>query len=315
MYDRLIKAVQQRAPLQYTFKLIDECIEIDGQEVFLEKYISVRDFVRWQVFFTFYKVLQGKTFQGDAHGKIISYLERKGFSFPKNDPFLTLECEGQFGGDLHQHRFFELSSTQIIHIKSSGNMVSSGTTGFFLWEGSVAFLALLMEAEQFKAKFSGKRVLELGSGAGLAGISVAALAQPSAVLLTDVDRVLDAFSAPNCVLHSKLSTISTASLDWCDYDKLTKLKNEFDIVIGCDLVYDPDVCQLLLEACRLLLKGGQVQEIVFLCTLRNSETFENFVSELNTFARVTTSHLSLSASNPIIVTDPSSLRLLTIKVV
>jgi hypothetical protein len=254
--------------------------------------------------------MQGKRYQADAHAKIISYLERKGFVFHKNDPFLQLECDGEYSGDLHQHRFFEVNKNQPIHVASTGNMVSSGTTGFFLWEGSVAFLALLSESEDFKAKFKGMRILELGSGAGLAGISIATLAEPASVLLTDIGRVLETFTAPNCKLNPV--TLATDTLDWCDHEKLDDLKNEFDVVIGCDLVYDPAISQLLLEACRPLLQDSKVKEIILLCTLRNPQTFETFVREARHFATVSISELTISLANPIIVTEATSLRLLSL---
>lgn len=42
LYGSLIRAVQQRVPLPYTFKLIDECLLLDSPETFLQKYISVQ---------------------------------------------------------------------------------------------------------------------------------------------------------------------------------------------------------------------------------------------------------------------------------
>ena len=312
MYARLIKAVQQRSPLPYTFKLIDECLQNDSKEDFLSKYISVSRACRLFNQFCI-QALEGKRFQADSHAKVIAYLERKGFSFTKHDPFWSLECDGEYSGDLHQHRFFELGEgVPIIHLASSGNMVSSGTTGFFLWEGSVAFLACLMENETFRQRFFRKRVLELGSGSGLAGISVATVAEPARVELTDVERVCEAFTQPN-VENNPRPSLASSPLDWTDHDRLSELKQEFDLFIGCDLVYDPDVCQLLLEACRQLLADSQVREILLLCTLRNPQTFETFVSEARDFASVTLSTVSISPSNPVLVTDSSSLRLIEMK--
>lgn len=219
-----------------------------------------------------------------------------------------LEFDGSFFEDRKQHRFFELDDSKTIHIASSGDMVASGTTGLFLWEGSVAFLALLQQDASFKIHFNGKKVLELGCGAGLAGISVALLAQPSQVLLTDVELVLDSSTIDNVKLNN-CSEAECKVLDWTDNEALHELSTEYDVIIGCDLVYDPEIVQYLLGALKSLLHSS-IKEAFLLCTLRNPSTYQTFVDEAAKFCQVSVSEASIAPQNPVCILNPASLRLI-----
>lgn len=228
--------------------------------------------------------------------------------FDKHHPIRQLEFDGFFFEDKKQHRFFNLKDSDSIHIASSSDMVASGTTGLFLWEGSVAFLALLHQDVDFKSHFTGKRVLELGCGAGLAGISVSVLALPSQVLLTDVELVLNSTTIEN-VERNNCTSAECRVLDWTDKQTLHELSADFDVLIGCDLVYDPEIVQYLLAALKSLMSSS-VQEAFLLCTLRNPRTYQTFIDEAAKFCQVNVSQVNISTSNPVCLLNPASLRLI-----
>lgn len=175
-------------------------------------------------------------------------------------------------------RVYELAEGQSLRIKASESLIRDGTTGYSLWEASVALLALL-QVDRFRSLFKGKRVVELGSGTGLGGLAVAACSHPKNVLLTDVLAVHNNFTLPNRLLNPQLAHLTdTQILYWNDLEINKDFR--FDTILGCDLVYDPEVVAILLSALKILLKSPSITSAIFICTLRNPQTFTDFVGEV-----------------------------------
>lgn len=202
------------------------------------------------------------------------------------------KCEKYFEGDKYEkyfeggkcERYFEISSPDIsIKILSSESLISEGTTGYSLWEASVALLALLSsDPTRFDDIFRDKRVLELGSGTGLGGLSIAALSKPKSVLLTDIPQVHDSFTRHNLLLNPSIPHITSDILHWNDLLPSNDHKNEeFETIVGCDIVYDPEICSLLISVFKnLFLTSSVLESVLLICTLRNPDTFDCFVKEL-----------------------------------
>ena len=105
------------------------------------------------------------------------------------------------------------------------------------------------------------RVLELGAGCGVLGISLAAMGEQ--VVLTDIDlafgestdstlRHLEANVALNRDIVGKRAEVRR--LAWGDDEDITEVAKlgPFDLIVGCDLVYDPDLHVPLLQTLRQL---------------------------------------------------------------
>lgn len=187
-------------------------------------------------------------------------------------------------------RYYVLGSpdgvVQTLHVRTSESLISEGTTGYSLWEASVALLALLSSGPgRFDDCFLGKRVLELGSGTGLGGLSVAALASPKGVLLTDIAQVHDSYTRPNLLLNPPLlPLVESTVLHWNDLLEEEEGQSlQFDTLVGCDIVYDPEVCSLLHLVLRAILRSpssSSVKTVLLVCTLRNPSTFDDFVRDV-----------------------------------
>lgn len=181
-------------------------------------------------------------------------------------------------------RFFEFSPNHSIRILSSESLISEGTTGYSLWEASVALLALIANnPSRFDDIFRDKRILELGSGTGLGGLSIATLSNPRTVLLTDISQVHASYTRPNLLLNPSIYKANSDILDWNELlSEDTKYAQEFDTIVGCDIVYDPEICSLLLSVFKNLFSASNssLVAVFLICTLRNRETFDNFVQEL-----------------------------------
>lgn len=103
--------------------------------------------------------------------------------------------------------------------------------GLMLWESAVALSEALIASDP--GALAGRAVLELGAGLGLAG--VVAAGQGANVTQTDHDvAALDA-----CARTARLNGIDGIKLavgDWHDWRDDTR----YDLVIGADVVYEPE---------------------------------------------------------------------------
>jgi 2-polyprenyl-3-methyl-5-hydroxy-6-metoxy-1,4-benzoquinol methylase len=99
----------------------------------------------------------------------------------------------------------------------------------------------------------GVRVLELGAGLGLVGLTAARLGCD--VTLSDYDPLALAALRAN-VAENRLEHVRVWELDWRALD--TAPRETFDVVLGCDVVYEANAHAPVLEALeRFLAPGGE----------------------------------------------------------
>lgn len=122
----------------------------------------------------------------------------------------------------------------------------------FCWGSGLALARFLLEQPEI---VRGRRVLDLGSGSGVAAIA-AALAGAAAVTACDIDPDARAATAVNAALNGVTCTI-TASLAECGRDH--------DLVLMADVLYDRSNLPLLALAAaharEVLVADSRVSEI------------------------------------------------------
>ncbi len=143
----------------------------------------------------------------------------------------------------------------------------------FWWGITSAAVALALHLESHGESFSGKRVIELGCGLGLAGIT--ACLAGAHVLFTDyVPRSLE-FAEKNARLNGlKEGAFETKVLDWEHPGDLPK----FDAVLGSEIVYDYFFHGALI---RLLEKVVQPNGTIFLAD-RKRLCVSRFIGRMTT---------------------------------
>jgi predicted nicotinamide N-methyase len=124
-----------------------------------------------------------------------------------------------------------------------------GTT---VWDSSLVFAKYMerssKKGEFSRARISGKRVIELGAGCGLAGIAMALLGCDVVVtdqvavlpiLLRNVERNLARarYTASDNVYQGSIGNVEVAELDWGNNAHAAALEPPFDYIIGTDVVY------------------------------------------------------------------------------
>ena len=132
--------------------------------------------------------------------------------------------------------------------------VGPGTTGAALWNAGL-LLAHYLASARGEGYFSGKRVVELGCGTGLAGMVAARLGAGS-VLLTDGKPEIIARAARN--VETNRVRVATERLLWGETLGDAKL-GKYDVVIASDVLYLSATWKPFCETIRdLLAERGEI---------------------------------------------------------
>lgn len=158
----------------------------------------------------------------------------------------------------------------LIKVEETVAMCSAGTTGLRTWE---ACIALCEWATEHRELFKDRRVVELGCGTGLLGLTLAQTA--SCVLLTDYHPdVLQAVQS-NITLNCGASDrVSTAELDWCK-----ECDVQADVIVAADVVFDPEILPPLVNTIKRILSSSTYDTPVcyLSSTIRNKVTYQKFI--------------------------------------
>ncbi|KAG6621266.1 putative N2,N2-dimethylguanosine tRNA methyltransferase [Phytophthora cinnamomi] len=185
-----------------------------------------------------------------------------------------------FGFDVADGDKFEIDG-RVVHIGEVGN--SGKGTGLTTWDGSVV-LAKYLE-HQRRGDIAGSRVVELGAGTGLVGIS-AALLGARQVILTDLDYVVDNL-AKNVAETMKLavdagkpvdSDVSTRMLDW--FNPPTDL-GDIDFLLASDVVWVEELIPPLVATFDTLLRHSAAETRILMSYQKRSKVSDRLLfSEL-----------------------------------
>lgn len=214
--------------------------------------------------------------------------------------------------------------TKIRLREASSSLVSSGSTACKTWEASLRLAShLLDEEERAKLRQPGAKVLELGSGNGLVSTLVAllqlensSLVQSSSadvssdvgesgpwVYATDLPSVTQTRLRSTFVLNSETlrgaSNLLGYDVDWIDVDRRLKEGDEVvqplhlapSLILGADIVFDPDIYPALVTAISYALRAGARRitregheggpEAIISSTVRNATTYSRFLACLD----------------------------------
>ncbi|XP_008328688.1 protein-lysine N-methyltransferase EEF2KMT isoform X2 [Cynoglossus semilaevis] len=154
-----------------------------------------------------------------------------------------------------------------------------GTTGLVTWE---AGLYLAEWALDHREVFTGRTVLELGSGMGVTGITVCRCCSPSSLVFSDYNpSVLQKLRTNVGVngLSNATPVVSVEQLDWTSATEEQLQKIGADVVIAADVTYDPEVARNLVTLVSKVIRSSGPE--VFICsTIRNLETHHGFKQHL-----------------------------------
>ncbi|EDQ87338.1 uncharacterized protein MONBRDRAFT_10114 [Monosiga brevicollis MX1] len=136
------------------------------------------------------------------------------------------------------------------------------TTGIQIWAASLVMAYWIVD---LAPELDGKRVCELGAGCGLPALATLAYSDAKQVVMTDVfEPTLENLRANvkrNGDNNSMASRAAVHCLDWTKpetyrIDPDVAVDQQFDVLLGCDLIYDNALVQPLINTIRALLPVG-----------------------------------------------------------
>ncbi|KAJ0177777.1 hypothetical protein K1T71_006650 [Dendrolimus kikuchii] len=162
-----------------------------------------------------------------------------------------------------------------------------GDVNCVVWDASLVLAKYLESMCQHKSDFlSGIKVLELGAGLGVVGLTAATLG--AQVTLTDLPEALSLLRLNITENKPKIGSMGgyaiAESLVWGD-NTSDILKEEFDMVVLADCVYYEEALQPLLETLKYLNSGMNKKPMIYLTQeLRDTDTqkklWESFYDKL-----------------------------------
>uniref|UniRef100_A0A2S2R5Y1 FAM86 N-terminal domain-containing protein n=1 Tax=Sipha flava TaxID=143950 RepID=A0A2S2R5Y1_9HEMI len=169
----------------------------------------------------------------------------------------------------------------IITIQESTSIVSHGTTGLCTWQAGVA---LSIWCLKHKDKLKDKFIVELGCGTGLSGISVCTNCEPREYWFTDCHSTVLKSLQYNIQINETYKTFNckykTVQLSWDDIEDFKVFKeNKPDLVLAADVTFDKTMFEPLCTSLKYFLNNNTT-EIILFCTLRNVETYKQFLETL-----------------------------------
>lgn len=191
---------------------------------------------------------------------------------PVEEDWSSFMSESMTGFAQHETQTVRVSSSQTQTILSVGQLspldmmnLSHGhhdATGHRIWLGAYFFMEALDKDELLgKSLFRSKRVLELGSGSGVSGLTVLSdsLSAPTSIVFTDSDPASLELCRRNCQqnLPSDDGRYSISLLEWGNsLHGNDANNNKFDTVFATDVLYDTSSLKPLLCTVRASLKPG-----------------------------------------------------------
>ncbi|XP_050929662.1 protein-lysine N-methyltransferase EEF2KMT isoform X2 [Lates calcarifer] len=179
------------------------------------------------------------------------------------------------------YKSYLLPAGDAVSLLESVALISEGTTGLVTWEAALYLAEWALDHQQ---AFTGRTVLELGSGVGLTGITICRSCSPNRFVFSDchpsVLQKLRANVQLNGLTEQQTPTVSVEELDWTAATEEQLRRIGADTVIAADVVYDPDVVGHLVKLLSQILKCSSSPEVFICSTIRNPETYSSFKQQL-----------------------------------
>ncbi|PSN43170.1 Protein-lysine N-methyltransferase EEF2KMT [Blattella germanica] len=176
---------------------------------------------------------------------LIKKLESKGLEVL--DELYTTQCEflsSPTSISEHHYRHFLLNynSIECITLKESSRLISYGTTGLCSWQAALALADWCLQNNQI---LHNKRILELGSGVGLTGLTISLCCEPQKYWFSDCHPAVLGMLQSNISLNIETNKNNLTSKDLNE-----KIINDKDsILCACG-----NVAKEICGTCELIYK-------------------------------------------------------------
>ena len=169
----------------------------------------------------------------------------------------------------NQTRSFQVNADLIIQLHEPS--LTGDNLGFKTWASSLLMSKQLVMLQKY-LQVDELKVLELGAGTGLVGISAACLWKGS-ITLTDLPEILPNL-AKNLQLNAELimtsgGQVQARALDWSDTsDKPDKESDKFPVILAADPIYSPEHPGMLAKTILRWLRRDLTSRVMIELPLR-----------------------------------------------
>eukprot|EP00268_Persea_americana_P013880 TRINITY_DN16149_c0_g1_i4.p1 TRINITY_DN16149_c0_g1~~TRINITY_DN16149_c0_g1_i4.p1 ORF type:complete len:318 (-),score=60.87 TRINITY_DN16149_c0_g1_i4:716-1669(-) len=135
----------------------------------------------------------------------------------------------------------------------------------------------LTHAEMFRSK----RILELGSGYGLAGLAIAAGTDAAEVVISDGNPQVVDYIQRNIQANAGVfgeTTVKSMILHW-KTEQSSNVLNTFDVIIASDCTFFKEFHEGLAHTVKSLLKHSETSEALFLAP-RRGDSLDKFLEKI-----------------------------------
>ena len=182
------------------------------------------------------------------------------------------------------YRTYSLGEVQTkVSIRENKVAISGGTTGLCSWPAGEALCSWI---DVQGASWTGKKVLELGSGSGISGIFTARRWGDilEGIVLTDCHEEVLSNLQHNVEANLKQKHVRKVKVEDLDWEAVSEssLPSHPDILLGADIVFDGRVIPCLVNTINIFLSVSPSCMAHIACTIRNQDTLNLFLSECKT---------------------------------
>lgn len=167
----------------------------------------------------------------------------------------------------------------LVPVLENEQMLSNGTTGLTTWPAAITLAEWVVEHQDL---LKDKHVVELGSGAGLGGLTVLHCACPATLTLTDyhasVLRILRRNVEESQSLVAHQCKVYVETLDWATTTEETADRLHANVILAADVVFDSVIVPDLSKTLSLLLQSCASAAAYVASTVRNEDTLDGFLS-------------------------------------
>uniref|UniRef100_A0A3P8YAC0 FAM86 N-terminal domain-containing protein n=1 Tax=Esox lucius TaxID=8010 RepID=A0A3P8YAC0_ESOLU len=185
------------------------------------------------------------------------------------------------------YKSYLLPGGEAVTLSESVSVISEGTTGLVTWEAGLYLAEWAVENPHL---FSARTVLELGSGVGLAGITVCRCCSPSRYVFSDCHLSVLQRLRDNLLVNGldnqcfpRVVWVSVEDLDWELVTEEQLSVMGVNMVIAADVVYDPDLTGCLVKLLSKILRcsaNGRPPDVYICSNIRNPDTYSSFKQHL-----------------------------------
>ncbi|RWW25617.1 hypothetical protein GW17_00010031 [Ensete ventricosum] len=129
--------------------------------------------------------------------------------------------------------------------------------------------------------FRSKRVIELGSGYGLAGLAIAASSDAQEVVISDGNPDVVDYIQHNISVNAQVfgaTKVQSMILHW-NQDLVSDVLSSFDVVVASDCTFFKQFHESLACTVKSLLKRSEVSEAIFLSPKRG-DSLVKFIEKI-----------------------------------